>query len=197
LSAAADPDKSAIRAFVALDLHPMGVRRIGRVAERLRMSSGAPRAAWTPPAKIHVTLKFIGQLPTSTVEPLRQAIGLLTDGKAAPVLGEIGLDAFPSMREALVVIATLSDPKGELAQWARRLDDRAALLGIAKVTRAFRPHVTLARLKRAYDARRWLRPELAGGAGECIAATMALYRSVVGPEGSTYEALARFAWAPS
>jgi 2'-5' RNA ligase len=182
LSAAADPDKSAIRAFVALDLHPMGVRRIGRVAERLRMSSGAPSATWTPPTKIHVTLKFIGQLPTSTVEPLQKAIGL---------------DAFPSMREALVVVATLSDPKGELAHWARRLDDRAALLGIARETRAFRPHVTLARLKRAYDARRWLRPELAGGAGECIAATLTLYRSVVGLEVSAYEALARFAFASS
>ena len=197
MSAAADPDKSAIRAFVALDLHPMGVRRIGRVAERLRMSSGAPSATWTPPTKIHVTLKFIGQLPTSTVEPLQKAIGLLIDGKAAPMVGEIGLDAFPSMREALVGVATLSDPKGELAHWARRLDDRAALLGIARETRAFRPHVTLARLKRAYDARRWLRPELAGGAGECIAATLTLYRSVVGLEVSAYEALARFAFASS
>jgi 2'-5' RNA ligase len=161
------------------------------------MSSGAPSATWTAPGKIHVTLKFIGQLPTSTVEPLRQAIGLLTDGKAAPKVGEIGLDAFPSMREALVVVATLSDAKGELAQWARRLEDRAALLGIERETRAFRPHVTLARLKRAYDARRWLRPELAVGAGECIAAALTLYRSVVGPEGATYEALARFAFASS
>ena len=35
---------ATIRAFVALDLDPMSLRRVVRVADRLRMGSGAPSA---------------------------------------------------------------------------------------------------------------------------------------------------------
>ena len=67
--------------------------------------------------------------------------------------------------------------------------------GTAGDGRPFRPHVTLARLKRPYDSRRWLRQELVDGAGECRASRITLYRSDPGVEGSTYVPLTRFDFA--
>jgi len=55
--------------------------------------------------------------------------------------------------------------------------------------------VTLARLKRAYDSRRWLRQELVDGAGVCRAQSVTLYRSEPALEGATYVPLARFSFA--
>jgi 2'-5' RNA ligase len=184
-----------VRAFVALDLDPVSLRRVARVADRLRMGSGAPSATWTPPAKIHVTLKFMGELSVDSVTPLGKALGGLVAGKKAPRPGTFRLDAFPSAEEADVVVAELLDPFGDLRKLAAAVDKIAGKHGYPSETRPFRPHMTLARLKRAYDTRRWLRPEVAGGTDECRAASMTLYRSDLGAEGSTYTALGRWEYA--
>jgi RNA 2',3'-cyclic 3'-phosphodiesterase len=187
--------RPTIRAFVALDLDSVSVRRVARVADRLRMGSGAPSAAWTPSAKLHVTLKFMGELPVDAVLSLGNALGALVAGKKAPRPGSFRLDAFPSVEEAEIVVAALEDPFGDLRKLAASLDKIASKQGCPIDVRPFRPHVTLARLKRPYDTRRWLRQELAGGADECSAASITLYRSDRGTERSTYVQLASFACA--
>jgi 2'-5' RNA ligase len=192
------PEKSkrrTIRAFVAVDLDTVSVRRVARVADRLRMGSGAPSATWTPTANIHVTLKFVADLPEDAVLPLGKAVGALVTGKKAPRPGTFRLDAFPSIEEAEIILAALEDPFDDLRKLALTLDKLAGKYGAPSDARPFRPHVTLARLKRPYDTRRWLRPELAGGADECKAASTTLYRSDLGASGSTYVALASFAYA--
>jgi 2'-5' RNA ligase len=187
----------SIRAFVALDLDAMSLRRVARVADRLRMGSGAPSATWTAPAKMHVTLKFMGSLPVDAVAPLGEALRALVDGKPGPAPSPLRLAAFPRSADARVVVVELDDASGAMAQLAEKVDKLASKHGVPKEERRFRPHVTLARLKLAYDARRWLRPELTEGAGECRVTTLTLYRSDLGSEGSTYTVLARFEFAPA
>jgi 2'-5' RNA ligase len=183
-----------IRAFVALDLDTLSLRRVARVAERLRMGSGAPSATWVPPEKMHVTLKFAGELKESAVIPLAEALAPLAEGMGAPQACPLRLDAFPSIEDASVVIVQLEDASGGLAKLARKIEKLLSFHGVRKDSHAFRPHVTLARLKRSYDAKRWLRPELAAGVGDCRMATLTLYRSDLGESGSTYVPLARFSF---
>ena len=191
----ADQPRGVIRAFVALDLDSKSRRRVARVADRLRMGSGAPSATWALPATMHVTLKFMGELAIDAVGPLGAALRPLVEGQAAPLAGALRLEAFPSLEEATVVVVELEDASGALAKLAERVDKLAQKHGVKPEQRPFRPHVTLARLKRAYDARRWLRPELADGVGECRAAGLTLFRSDLGAGRSTYVSLARFAFS--
>lgn len=190
------PTKSAqtVRAFVALDLDAMSARRVARVADRLRMGSGAPSASWTPRGKLHVTVKFLGDVARDAIEPLAKAIGPLAAGKKAPRPGTFQLDAFPSLEEARVVVALLKDPHGDLARLAERLDVVGKKFGVAAEERDFRAHVTLARLKMPYDVRRWLRPGLAPGTDACSVAHLTLFESQLSDQGSTYTPLATFAY---
>lgn len=192
-SAAPDP----LRAFVALDLDAMSLRRVARVADRLRMGSGAPSATWTPAAKMHLTLKFIRVLARADVEPLADAIERIATGTAAPRPGTFRLDAFPSLDAAEVVVALLDDAGGEIARLAERVDKVAVKYGVPRETRAFRPHVTLARLKMPYDVRRWVRPQLAPGTDACHVTGLTLFESTPGDQGSTYSILARFPYSTS
>jgi RNA 2',3'-cyclic 3'-phosphodiesterase len=191
----ADPPRQTIRAFVALDLDSTSLRRVARVADRLRMGSGAPSATWTPPARMHVTLKFMAELPVDTVAPLAESLRSLVEHKSAPKPGPFRLGSFPTLEQARVVVAELHDASGSLAKLAEKVDKLAHKHGITRDARPFRPHVTLARLKRPYDARRWLRPELAEGAGECRAASLTLFRSELGGPESKHVLLARFLFA--
>jgi 2'-5' RNA ligase len=183
------------RAFVALDLSSISLRRVAQVAERLRMGTGAPSATWTPAAKMHITLKFIPALAAHAVVPLGRALRPLAEGKPAPSPCALRLTAFPAVEDARVVVAELCDTQGALAALAEKVDRLTAKYGVAREERRFRPHVTLARLKLAYDARRWLRPQLTDGGSECGAASLTLYRSQLGPGGSTYVPLARYDFA--
>jgi 2'-5' RNA ligase len=186
-----------LRAFVALDLEPMSLRRVARVADRLRMGSGAPSATWVLPAQMHVTLKFMGALPLDAVGPLGEALRPLADGKNAPQASALRLAAFPSIEDAEVVVVELDDASGGVKKLAEKVAKLASKLRMPPDDRAFRPHVTLARLKRPYDSRKWLRPELVDGAGECRASRITLYRSDPGVVGSTYVPLARFDFVAS
>jgi 2'-5' RNA ligase len=188
-------EPEVIRAFVALDLEPMSLRRVVRLSDRLRMASGAPSAVWVPGPKMHVTVKFVAELPTAVVPALSRDLAALVAATAAPAPCSLRLDAFPSAKDAHTVVVELLDDRGELAKLAAKVEKLTSKHDVPVEKRAYRPHVTLARLKLAYDSRKWLRPEIAEIAGECRAAAMTLYRSVLGAEGATYEVLGRFAWA--
>lgn len=188
----ADKPPETIRAFLALDLDSTSRRRVARIADRLRMGSGAPSATWVPPAQMHVTLKFMAELPIDAVALLGDALRPLVEGKSAPKASPLRLEAFPTMEAARVVMVELEDASGGLAKLAERVDKLAHKFGIVREERPFRPHVTLARLKRPYDSRRWLRPELAAMSGECRAASVTLFRSELGSAGATHVPLARF-----
>ena len=184
-----------IRAFLALELDSASLRRVARVADRLRMASGAPSATWVPPARMHITLKFMEALPTAIVEPLSDAIRLLMEGRSAPEAIAFRLDAFPKIEQAHVIVLELLDASGKLSDLAQQVDRAAQDYGLVHEQRAFRPHVTVARLKRRYDARRWLRSELAEMAGECSVIALTLFQSKLDQSGPTHTPLARFAFA--
>ncbi len=192
------PDKpraDAIRAFVALDLESTSLRRVARVADRLRMASGAPSATWVAAANMHVTLKFMDELPSAAANELANDLRSLVEGRAAPAACRFRLAAFPDLETAHVVVAELEDKGGQLSKMSAEVSSLALDLGVQPEERAFRPHITLARLKRPYDARRWLRGELAEEVGECRAASLTLYRSELGSAGAKYTALAKFLFA--
>src|SRR5579871_2360587 len=120
-----------IRAFVALDLDATSLRRVARVADRLRMGSGAPSAAWTPVDKLHVTLKFAGQLPTVAVVPLGKALQPLAEGKPPPPACGLRLDAFPSSSDARIVVVELDDGSKAIAKLAARIEKLVGKYGVA------------------------------------------------------------------
>jgi 2'-5' RNA ligase len=178
-----------IRAFIALDLESMCVRRIARVAERLHTSKGVPNATWTPAAKMHLTLKFFEKIDPAKARAIFASLVSMIEGKPAPRASSMRLDAFPSPKDARIVIVTIEDAAGDIARIARAADDRAAKEGIAREDRPFRPHVTIARLKRSFDARKWFAATGIDDAGPCAATQLVLYESQTTPQGSIYTAL--------
>ncbi len=187
----ADEARQTIRAFVALDLDATSRRCLARFADRLRMARGAPSATWVDATHMHVTLKFMAELPGEAVITLGDALRPLVEGMEGLQPCVSRLEAFPTIDAARVVLVELEDASGRLAKLARRVGELAGKFGVAHDDRPFRPHVTLARLKRPYDSRRWLRQGLAAISAECGAAGLTLYRSELGNGAPTYTPLAR------
>jgi 2'-5' RNA ligase len=192
-----------MRLFIALDI-PDAIRdRIARFVEGV--SGFAPEARWAKPESLHVTLKFIGEQPDSTVEQINQTLSTIQSG--VPEIHVRGCGFFPTAKSARVFwIGMEATP--QLAALAAAIDDKMPALGISKEDRAFSPHLTLARGAGASGSPRRtnkdgpnrtfqrLQEKLSElptpDFGTMTPHSFILYQSQLSPKGSKYTKLAAF-----
>lgn len=172
------------RLFVALDVSD-DVRVI-LTALRTELEG----ARWTQPEQLHGTLRFLGDTPEDRLADLNTALAAIETPSPLD-LRLAGLTAFPSRRSPRVLVARLA-PTDALMNLQQRIEDAVQRLGFEAESRPFRPHVTLARLRRA-DARAvhdWLRAHAADAT--FTADAFHLYASTLRPSGAVHERLASF-----
>ena len=184
-----------MRCFVAIDL-PDDVRAaLARTQTSLRRA--APRAdlRWVDPAGLHVTLKFLGEVPDDGLSPVADAVRTTTASHTSISLGLTGLGGFPSLRRARVLWAGLATGLAALGRLAAALEQALEPLGFPPESRPFRGHVTIARVRSPRGLGRIAAaieaaPDTAFG--DWTAADVILYRSRLRPTGAVYEPLATF-----
>ena len=102
---------------------------------------------WTPPENVHLTLKFLGEIPEGEIEhigaALRKVCGDHTPFDAS--LSSFG--AFPSARRARVIWAGAAAGSEELRALAADVEAAFEPLGFGREDRTFVPHVTLGRVR--------------------------------------------------
>lgn len=147
--------QGATRVFFGFALSEQDRAIVERARQTLRdrlVSAGVQsRVRWVAPGDFHLTLRFIGVVPSSTLPDHERALVRALSG-AAPV--RVHADAvlgFPSAERARILVLGLRDPARHLAALAHRLEHELALLGIAPEPRPLVPHVTLARVSPALD----------------------------------------------
>jgi RNA 2',3'-cyclic 3'-phosphodiesterase len=129
-----------MRLFIALDIDDAIRQRITRFLEGVR--GFAPDVRWVRPESLHMTLKFIGEMPNSAVEEIKRALAAIN---SKPVeIAFHGYGFFPTPKSARVFwIGIEAGP--HLAALARAVDQATTTLGIPREDRVFSPHLTLAR----------------------------------------------------
>ena len=196
-----------MRLFVALDIDDAIRERLNRFVEGVR--NFAPDARWVKPESLHVTLKFIGEQPDTSVEKIKQSLA-----GASSQTSEInfrGYGFFPTAKSARVFwIGMETGP--QLAALAAAVDENVATLGIPKEDRPFSPHLTLARSAGGSGSPRWRKGDKPNRAFQYLQEKLAalpspefgtmtpreffLYQSQLSPKGSKYTKLARFELQP-
>lgn len=174
-----------VRLFAALE--PPAEARAALAGWGTQVAAAQPALRTVGPEALHVTLVFLGAHPAAEAA----AIGRAVLGAARPLdaLTVDGAAWLPSGRPG-VLVADLSEPAGRLAALQAGLT--AALTPWREPeVRPFRPHVTVARVRRG--ARITRREVPAPPAVRFAAEALALFGSVSEPGGSRYEALARVA----
>ncbi len=131
-----------MRLFVGIDVPYQMRRNLELLLELLKPKA---RISWSPLTNLHVTTKFIGEWPEQRLEEIKNALRAVTP--PAPLkLGIRGLGWFPNPHNPRVFyVAVQAGP--ELAALAKAADEACAALGIEPETRAYHPHLTLARIR--------------------------------------------------
>jgi RNA 2',3'-cyclic 3'-phosphodiesterase len=180
-----------VRSFFALPLSGEVRGVLGRARDALARRAERSRVTvrFLADDALHVTLCFLGYVDSARVPDFVRV--LEENARIWPLTARFTeLGAFPAPKRARVVVAELGDPEGRLEALAHRVSLDAEKLGIPLEARAFRPHVTLARIKRASDVRDWLLhatlEPVTVEFGE-----IRLYESLLHPAGGSYSVLAR------
>ncbi len=134
-----------VRAFFAIEAPEIVQSATTPLVSELR-GSGL-RAAWTPPANLHITLRFLGSVPGSLARDMAAFLRARLEGFGAIDVKAMGLGVFPNATRPAVVWLGVTDPEERLARLHGIAEAIAREAGLTPETCAFHPHITLARVK--------------------------------------------------
>jgi 2'-5' RNA ligase len=135
-----------IRAFIAIELPAELKNELTALETQLKKNS-PPVVKWVDPNSIHITLKFLGEIATDSIDELMLAIEDAVQGIAPFELEVRELGAFPSLDRAQVIWVGVKGELEKIAQLQKNIEVNAEPLGFPRESRAFSPHLTLGRLR--------------------------------------------------
>ncbi|MFL6072839.1 MAG: RNA 2',3'-cyclic phosphodiesterase [Mycobacteriales bacterium] len=168
------------RMFVAVDLAPAATASLAAVLDGI---GDLPAARWLERSTWHLTMAFLGDVPTGRVARLDRGFAAVAAATEPFPLRVAGGGTFPERGAPRLLWAGVDGDGGALQQLATAVG-RAARAGHLRLERRpFTPHLTLARFRNApHGAADPALAALAGYTGPtCLVREFALVRSELGP----------------
>jgi len=179
-----------LRSFLAIELPRAILQKIEEVQEDLKSSHADVR--WVSPEKIHLTLKFFGNIEESRIEPIVKSIEGPIHTTSLFSLSIRGMGAFPHLKNPRVIWVGVVDGNGMLAPFQRQLEIQFEKIGFQAEDRPFHPHLTLGRMKssRGREELAWrIEKHREEEFGDFPVERVLLFRSDLRPTGPIYTAL--------
>jgi len=135
-----------IRSFIAIEL-PQNVKtELAQLEDELERP-GHRFVKWVNPRAIHLTLKFLGNIPTKQIPEISNAIEQASKGIPPFHLQIASLGAFPNINQPRVLWVGIKGETASLQGLQQKIDSSLVPLGFAEEKRSFTPHLTLARVR--------------------------------------------------
>ena len=185
-----------IRSFIAIELNESINAALTDLQEQLKAKVPRGSVRWVRPEGIHLTLKFLGNVPANRIEEIERALIQACAGVPSFSFSVGGLGCFPNPRRPRVVWVGVQEETGTLARLQRAIENGMEKLGFAPEGRKFDPHLTLGRTQRRAspgDVRRLgqlVEETNIGELGQMEARVVSLIRSDLRPTGAVYTQLA-------
>ena len=135
-----------VRSFIAIELPDELKAGLVQLQNKLKLDKQPP-VKWVDPYSIHLTLKFLGNMPIDRTDDITKAMTEAARGISPFCLEVQGLGVFPNLRRVQVVWVGIGGEMDKLGKLQQRIESNLAPLGFAPESRPFTPHLTLARLR--------------------------------------------------
>ncbi|MDT8323759.1 MAG: RNA 2',3'-cyclic phosphodiesterase [Bacteroidota bacterium] len=185
-----------IRSFIALYPDPVAREHMAAFVACMRARDRSCR--WEQPEKVHITLKFLGDVLPATLEEVASDLR-----KEVPAEGEIAAEinrtgAFPNMKRPRIVWLGFNDTVPRVLSLQRLTEEVCARHGLQREEKEFTPHFTVGRLRRGASAER-LENELAACSFQPATvhfSDVRIMESTLTPQGAIHRERARIALVP-
>lgn len=184
-----------VRSFVAIEIPPEVTAELAAVEEKLK-AGRHPLVKWVDPQIVHLTLKFLGNVPVDTIPQIVEAATRRIEPLPRFSLQIGGTGAFPEWQRPQVIWVGIRGETSRLATLHKELEAALSPLGFPPESRAFSPHLTIGRLrdraspedKREFG--QWARSLIFQAGSSFEVHALWLMKSQLTPDGPIYSKLA-------
>jgi 2'-5' RNA ligase len=183
--------KTSWRVFCAVELPDEVREQLRDHITRLRAAVPEVAASWSRVENVHLTLKFFGDVEVERIEAISAAASRTVAEFSMVPISVGGTGVFPRASRPQVLWIGVSDPTNQLSALQKKFEDETADFG--KEDRAYRPHLTIARIRRPQGARRLADAHLQMEfkPAEIKLTEVIVFRSELSPKGSRYTPISR------
>jgi RNA 2',3'-cyclic 3'-phosphodiesterase len=185
-----------LRLFVAIAI-PDAVREEMVAVQRELKPLALGDVRWTNAEQLHLTMKFLGNVPNGSLEAVKQSLAEACAGAAPFRLRAKGIGFFPNERQPRVIWVGFEDSENILVNLQLCVERTLTPFAEKPGTERFLPHATLGRFQkyRRHKTEKLLPRAAALGChvfGEWRVEDVVLFRSELSPEGARHTRLAVF-----
>lgn len=183
-----------MRTFIAVDFPEEILEKIGKIVAFFKTQTPEHALKWVDPGIMHLTLKFIGEIPENALHEVQDIMTLTLQDQHPFNLTIEALGMYPNHRNPRVVWLGISYDQA-LIKIHKKLDQELARINIPSEKRAFSPHLTLARLRRNIETQtarsigETLSQFKVDTLGTVLVQDIQLYQSQLTPTGPIYTRL--------
>ena len=148
-----------IRAFIAITLPEKVISHLKNLQTHLKTYK--LKASWPKASNIHLTLKFLGDIPVSKIQTINdsmhEAILEFRRKNKRLSLSSGGIGVFPSVKKPRIIWSGIKGQISRLELMHSLLDKHLEKAGFKKEKKRFSPHITICRLKQPISEKRMTR----------------------------------------
>jgi 2'-5' RNA ligase len=135
------------RIFISVNLSDEARSKVFDYIENLRKEFIDLKVRWDKPEKLHITLKFLGDIEVEKISEIVEVVEKVAKrfSKFKLKITESGI--FPTVKKPRILWFGLFDEKGSLKKINDGLESELERIGFAKDKRNFKPHLTIVRLR--------------------------------------------------
>jgi 2'-5' RNA ligase len=180
------------RAFVAVPIEEAPRRAMARLIQSLQYKTQGVR--WIDPANLHLTIAFLGDVPTQDLPEVGRALDDAASGRPAIDLQLRCLGAFPHRSRPRILWIGGGDGSTEVVSLAAQVQGALEPFGFRRDLRPYAVHATIGRVKEGARARGLTEildaySDWEAGVSETV--EIHLMASVLGPKGPSYSIVSR------
>lgn len=142
---------SKVRTFVAVELSGSVKKRAAAAIKHLQLAEA--KVAWVRPENMHLTLKFLGDVPDHELNDVCRAVSKAVAAIEPFEMVFRGCGAFPSVDRPRTIWLGVDQGHDEASELQAAVDDSLKNLRFPKETRRFQPHLTLGRVHEHHHGR--------------------------------------------
>jgi 2'-5' RNA ligase len=183
-----------MRSFVAINFSHDIIEKITDIIQYFKSQTPDKALKWVAPDNLHMTVKFLGEVPEGNIERVKEIILEALQGRHAFEIGVEGLGMYPNKNNPRVIWLGIQggDP---LVEIHKRLDAALLEAAITPDKHSLSPHLTIARIRRnaeretVQDVGKTFSQFKVDSLGTCLIDQVHLYKSILTPEGPIYTSL--------
>jgi 2'-5' RNA ligase len=135
-----------LRTFIAIDLPNEILEKIDQIIEYFKMQTPSYAVKWVAKNNLHLTLKFLGEIPKENLEIIKTSMFLALEDVFPFEISIEGLGMFPNARKPRVIWLGITNLE-KLRLVHSKLEAFLEKAGVPREKHGFSPHLTIGRVR--------------------------------------------------